>query len=58
MHAYRMTCVDPEKITSDNRFPNKYCYGPVEKLLDATDPIASQGRSVQPSVKYVDDIKR
>ena len=30
---------------------------PLKKQLDALGPIASQGRSVQVSVKYVDDKK-
>ena len=31
---------------------------PIEKQLDPSGPIASRGRSVRPSVKYVDNLKQ
>ena len=47
----------PLEITSGYKFCKKYGYGPPQ---EASGPIAasSQGRSVQLSVKYIDDIKK
>ena len=41
----------PWKITSGYRFP---CMDPLERQLDPLGSIASRGRSIRPSAKYVD----
>ena len=46
----------PWKITTGYSFPSKFWYGtPLEKQVDPLGPVASLGRSVQPSVKYDED---
>ena len=45
------------EITNDYRFPKEYLHGPPSRSY-RSGLIASRGKFVRPSVKYVDDYKR
>ena len=56
-HKLRNTCMDPlgSNWSLKNTGTDTPPPPPPKKQLDPLDPIASRGRSVQPSLKYFDD---